>query len=287
MEGSIMKLFLSAALLLLSLRLGSAQSVVIEATGTASMGDTKSRKETMDEAKTNAKRNAIENASTYIRSETTVKNFMTEKDLVEAFSQAVVTVLEEVKGEWFQDSLMGESFKIVLKVEVTPKEMEKIPEKTEMIDSPTAPLTVKLWIDRDKASFKAGEKINLFIKGNKPFFARIVYVQNDGSLVQILPNPLNKDNYFNGGAIYSLPSDKDSYELVVEPPFGEEKIIVYAGTAPLGDVNLADAGSVYAVDDNLNDTGSKSRGIKIKKKEGQSKAAAEFFETNLIIKTTE
>jgi len=249
------------------------------------MGDTKSKKETMDEAKANAKRNASENASTFISSETTVRDYVTEKDLLEAFSQAVVKVLEELKGEWFKDEMMGESYKITLKVEVTPKEIASKPGKGDMIDSPTAPLTVKLWTDKNQTEFKAGEKISLFMKGNKPFFARVVYVQNDGTQVQILPNPFRKDNYFNGGTVYALPSGTDKYELTVNPPFGAEKIVVYASTAELGDVKVENADALYVIGEKPEDTGVKTRGIKITKKEGKNSKTAEFVEQVLEIKT--
>jgi len=280
-----MRKFLFIYLMLAISALFCAQSVVVEATGTASMGDTKSRKETIDEAKANAKRNASENAMTFISSETTVKDFVLEKDLVDAFSQALVKVLEEVKGEWIKDDTMGESYKITLKVEVTPKEFKEIPKKGEMIDSPTAPLKVKLWTDKNQTEFKAGEEISLMLKGNKPFFARVVYVQADGTIVQILPNPFRKDNYFEGGTVYNLPSGKDQYELTINPPFGEEKIIVYSSTAELGDVKLENAETVYAVKDNLEDTGVKSRGIKITKKDGKNSKPAEFDQVELKIRT--
>ncbi len=280
-----MKNYISITLFILVTGLFAAQSVIIEATGTASMGDTKSKKETMDEAKANAKRNASENASTFISSETTVRDYVTEKDLLEAFSQAVVKVLEELKGEWFKDEMMGESYKITLKVEVTPKEIASKPGKGDMIDSPTAPLTVKLWTDKNQTEFKAGEKISLFMKGNKPFFARVVYVQNDGTQVQILPNPFRKDNYFNGGTVYALPSGTDKYELTVNPPFGAEKIVVYASTAELGDVKVENADALYVIGEKPEDTGVKTRGIKITKKEGKNSKTAEFVEQVLEIKT--
>lgn len=280
-----MKNYIFIALLVLITGLFAAQSIIIEAEGIASMGDTKSKKETMDEAKKNAIRNASENAGTFITSETTVRDYVTEKDLVEAFSQAVIKVLAEVKGEWFKDEMMGESYKITLKVEVTPKEIASKPEKGDMADSPTAPLTVKLWTDKNQTEFKAGEKINLFMKGNKPFFARVVYVQNDGTQVQILPNPYRTDNYFYGGTVYTLPSGTDKYELTVNPPFGSEKIIVYASTTELGDVKVENADALYVISEKPEDTGVKTRGIKITKKEGKSSKAAEFDEQVLEIKT--
>jgi len=261
------------------------QSVVIEVSGTSSMGDSKSRRETIDEAKAIALKTASENASTFISSETTIRDYITEKDIVEAFSQAVIRVLEEIQGEWFKDDLMGDSYKITLKVEVTPKEISAKPEKGEMINSPAAPLTINLWADNNTSVFKSGEKIKLHLKGNKPFFARVVYIQSDGTQVQILPNPYRNENYFNGGTVYTLPSGKDGYELEVGPPFGDEKIIVYASTEELGDIKLDDAGAVFLIAEKPEDTGVLSRGIKINKKESKTTQAAEFFEQVLLIKT--
>ena len=263
----------------------AAQSVIVEATGSASMGDTKSKKETADEAKANAIRNASENAGTYISSETKVRDYVMESDLVDAYSKADVKILDE-KGEWFKDESLGDSYRLTITAEVTPKEFKEKPGKNGMSDDPNAPLSVKLWTDKNKTDYKEGEKISLFMKGNKPYFARVVYVQNDGTQVQILPNPYRKDNYFEGGTVYTLPSGKDKYELTVSPPFGEEKIIVYASTAELGEVSVENANAVYVVNDKPEDTGVKTRGVKITKKDKGSNKAAEFFESEVGIRTS-
>jgi hypothetical protein len=268
----------------------SAQSIIIEAEGIASMGDDKSRKETISEAKTNAKRNAAENAGTYIKSETTVKDYVTESDLLESYSQAVVKILETISGDWINDKVMGDSYKIIVKVEVIPKTIEASKQKSKknIIDDPSAPLAVNVWTDKEINKYKKNEKIKIYLKGNKPFFAKVVYKQADGTLVQLLPNPHRKDNYFNGGTVYVLPSGKDTFDMTVSPPFGNEKIIVYASTYELGVGNLKNADSVFLIEDNIKDTGIKTRGITIKKKSKKSKnAASEFYEGEIEISTKE
>ncbi|MGD9899496.1 MAG: DUF4384 domain-containing protein [Calditrichaceae bacterium] len=279
-----MKNLICISLLFITTGLFAAQSVIVQAVGTASMGDTKSKKETMDEAKANALRNAGENAGIYISSETKIKNYIMESDLVEAFSKADVKILSET-GEWFRDESLGDSYRLTIMAEVTPKEMKEKPGRNDMSDDPNALLKVRLWTEKNQMEFKAGEKIALFIKGNKPFFARVVYFQVDGTQVQLLPNPFRKDNYFNGGTVYNLPSGTDGYELTVEPPFGAEKIVLYASTGELGDLKVEDAGAVYTVGEKPEDTGIKTRGIKITKKEGKSTQAAEFDEQVLEIRT--
>jgi hypothetical protein len=280
-----MKKYVYISICILSSSLFAAQSVIVAAIGTASMGDTKSKKETMAEAKANALRNASENAGTFIASETKIKNYMVESDLVEAFSKADVKILSET-GEWFKDESLGDSYKLTIQAEVTPKDMPQKPGTSDMSEDPNAPLKIKMWADKNRTEFKAGETITLFMKGNKPFFARVVYVQNDGTQIQILPNPFRNDNYFFGGTVYTLPSGKDDYELTVEPPFGSEKIVVYASTGELGDINVKEAGAVFTVGERPEDTGIKTRGIKIVKKEGRTAQAAEFDEQVLEITTS-
>ena len=64
------------------------QSTVTEAEGYSCMGDEKSRKQTEQAAMIDAKKNAAEYTSTYIKSETQVKDFALQKDIVAAYSNA-------------------------------------------------------------------------------------------------------------------------------------------------------------------------------------------------------
>ncbi|MCX7990576.1 MAG: DUF4384 domain-containing protein, partial [Proteobacteria bacterium] len=147
------------------------------------------------------------------------------------------------------------------------------------LDDPSLPLKVKVWTE--KGEFKKGEKIKIYFKGNKPFYARIVYKQADGNLIQILPNPYREDNYFQGGVVYEIPSGPDRFELEVTPPFGEENIIIYASTSQLGGIELERAESVYLV--KSKDIGEKTRGIKIV---GKGKdLLKDFFEEKLKLNT--
>ncbi|MGD9679215.1 MAG: DUF4384 domain-containing protein [Vulcanibacillus sp.] len=266
----------------------SSQSVIVESEGIASMGDTKSRKETISDATNNAKKHATENAGTYLKSETVIKNYITEQDVLETYSQAIVKIIEIISGEWFKDSEMGDCYRIAIKAEVIPNfdKMENIINDSAMIDDPTAPLTIKIWTNNKDNTYRKDDKIKIYLKGNKPFYARVVYNQLDGSQVQILPNPFRKDNYFNGSTIYELPSGKDQYALEITPPYGKEDITVYASTEKLGDVKLTDTGNLYVVNENREDTKIKTRGLKIVEKNKKSGIkAAEFFETKVEITT--
>jgi hypothetical protein len=250
------------------------------------MGIDKSRKQTEQEAMADAKRNAVESMKTHVKSQTTVKDFQVEKDLIEAYAQATVRVIRELEKQWYKDPASGDCFKVRIQAEVVPEEraMAKIAGGKEAMADPSAPLNVRVWTDRKE--FRQGEKIKIYLQGNKPFYARVLYKDAGGNLLQLLPNVHRRENYFNGGVIYALPAGDDRFELEVSPPFGEENILVYAGTAPLGDLSLQESGGIYQVRTRGADVGIRTRGLKIAEKPaGSSSSAAEFVEVSERLKT--
>ncbi len=270
------------------------QSTITEAEGSACMGDDKSRKQTEDTALTDAKKNAVEFASTYIKTETEVKNFTLEKDLLSAYAHAEVRLLQEPTKQWYKDPNSGDCLKMKIKAEVIPDSaaMQKMAaQSSTVVDDPSAPLTVKIWTD--KKEYKEGDKVKVYIKGNRPFYARVIYKDASGQMVQILPNPYRTDNYFNGGAMYEVPTGKDKFELEVSPPFGEENVIIYASSSPLGEIDTEAQGGVYEVKTQARDLGIKTRGITLmgKSESGPSSAvskpaASEFFEDKVVVNTS-
>ena len=264
----------------------ASQSTITEAEGYACMGEDRSRRQTELAALEAAKRNAIEFASTYMTSETHIKDFELEKDLVSAYANATVKVIEELEKGWYTDPNAGDCFRIKIKVEVIPdkKAMDKVSKRKDVADDPSAPLHVRLWTD--KKEYERGDRMRIYIKGNKPFYARVIYKDAAGEMVQILPNPYRNENYFQGGVIYEIPSGNDRFDLEISPPFGEENITVYASTSPLGDIDLHTQGGVYFIKTKANDIGARTRGIKLTgKSTGKSGYASEFYEDKAEVKT--
>ncbi len=273
-------------LVCLSSPLYAAQSTLVDVEGKACMGDDKSRKQTEQAAMTDAKRSAAERAVTYLSSETQVKDLAVEKDLIAAYANAAVQVVQELEKGWYQDAVAGECYRMKIKAEVVPDEkaMTKAAQVKDFTDDPAAPLKVKLWTD--KQEYKQGEKIKIYLKGNKPFHARIIYRDTAGNLLQLLPNPYRSETYFNGGIIYEIPSGNDRFDLEVSPPFGQESISLYTSTAPLGDISLAARGEVYRVMTNSKDVSRLTRGVKVQEQSGGRKdLPSEFSEEVLSIKT--
>ncbi len=277
-------IFFLIVFLCLAAPLYAAQSTIKIAEGSACMGDDKTRKQTESAAMADAKRIAIESVQTYMSSATEVKDFELQKDLVSAYANAKVEVIESLEKGWYKDPAQGYCYKVKIKADVIPDEkaMKKAPDTA--LDDPTLPLNVKVW--SDKEDYREGEKMKIYLKGNKPFFARVIYRDAAKKDLQLLPNPYRQDNYFQGGVTYAIPSGTDKFELEVNPPFGEESIIIYGSVAELGDLNLKQEGAVFAVKTKSRDIGIKTRSIKIKDASpGNVQKPAEFSEGNVIVKT--
>ena len=280
----MIKLFTSLFIsMLLVSTLYASQSTITESEGYACMGEDKSMKETERAAMTDAKDKAAKNAATYIKGETKVKDSQLVKDIIEAYNNATVVVDKELEKGWYTDPSLGRCYKVKIKVNVIPDEnaMKKI---SGVLDDPAAPLTVK--VRTDKKEYKEGDKIKIYISGNKPFYARLIYKDTTGNLIQLLPNPYRKDNYFNGGVIYEIPSGNDKFELEVNPPFGEESIMIYASVSQLGDLDLKEEGGVFQVKTKPKDIGPKTRSVKVKEvTEGKTQQASDYSEGEVVVKT--
>ena len=95
-------------------------SVILDVEGHACMGDELSRKQTRLNAITETKRKAAEMALTHIQSESKVKDFVLDSDILSAYTNAKVRIIEELDKGWFKDQYSGECYRIKLKAEVIP-----------------------------------------------------------------------------------------------------------------------------------------------------------------------
>lgn len=286
----------------------SGESMIVEDAGQSCVVEdkkpAKTDKQTILDAKTDAKRNAAARVATRIKSTTSadiveVKNtgqassaYKIAQVVQSAYVNADVKELTELKGEWFLDGDAGRCYRIDLRVEVIPKADTLEAAGSAMLEDPTLPLNVRIWTDRtrsgERAVYRKGEKMRFYLRGNKPFYARVIYTSADGQTLQVLPNPYRRSHYFQGGTLVVLPDGQDSFEMEVSEPFGAERVTVYASERPLGELKLQPAGSVYVVEDGKGPLANQVRGIKLVPANGQAKAetTAEFSEYAVDVITT-
>lgn len=268
-----------AVALLLSTTLHAGQSIITESDGYACMVNGKSRKDTESTAIAVARRKAAESVNSYIQTGTRIKDAMLVNSLLSAYANAQVNVLQELLGEWYTEQSLGDCYRVKLVVEVIPdvKAMARSTKKNmDVLESdPSCPLAIKVWMDKDV--YIQGDLMKIFMKANKPFYANVVYKQADNSLLQLLPNHFRRQNYFNGGVVYEIPSGEDHFNMEAVTPFGFENVTVYASTSPTGSLDVTPAGRFFPIVNKRSDISRATRSVMFARK-GTGQMVAEFAE---------
>ena len=250
--------------------------------GYAFLSENMTLAETRKAAFINAKRQALEMTSTFIKSKTTVQDLEIVGDRIDSTSEGAVTIIEQ-KDLGVENNTR---YHVWIKAEV--EYAIKLPEKSIVPgnNNQTAPLTVKVWTS--KKQYNDGEKIEIFIKGNVDFYARVVDILPDGNIIQLLPNKYRRDSLFHAGVEYKIPDKNDQYELTVTPPYGVDKIVVYASAVPLGPVPMESVDSgLHRYKGTKQSLALKTRGIEITPMDNKNNLIADFYETTCIITTAE
>jgi hypothetical protein len=259
------------------------RSNIVEVDGYVQLSEEKSIRDIRLEAFANARRQALENAETRIKSQTTVENYQLEYDLIESGAEGVVKVLEQKDFGIENNS----RYHVWIKAEVTyvlkpPRE----PSKKKVLMSPAAPLTVKVWTD--KKSYNSSEYITIYMEGNRDFYARIVNISSDGKVIQLLPNAYRQTHQFLGGQRYQIPGSGDRFSLQVTPPFGQERIVVYASETPMGDIPMKSlGGGLKEYQGSNEDLGFRVRSIQPVARPGGSMTSGStgFYEASWVVET--
>ncbi|MGD8367981.1 MAG: DUF4384 domain-containing protein [Desulfobacterales bacterium] len=261
------------------------RSCIQSVDGYAYLSEDKTLSEIRAAAFANAKRQAVENARTFIQSKTQVENFELKSDKITATTEGAVTVLEQ-KDFGIEDN---HRYHVWIKAEV---EYKLRPSGGPSGDDAAAagPLTVGVWTS--KKTYRDGEAIEILLKGNRDFYARIVDVTASGEIIQLLPNAYRSINRFDAGKVYKIPDAGDHFTLKVSPPYGKDQIVVYASEAPLGRVDMESAGQGLGMYRGSRESlGIRTRGISVAgsavgSDSGQAApAGAEFYEASWTLQT--
>ncbi|MBN1603319.1 MAG: DUF4384 domain-containing protein [Chitinispirillaceae bacterium] len=277
----IIVVFMTRSIFAQAEEVGDRNSTIVEADGYAFLSGDKTINELREEALQNAKRSALEMGETHVRSYTKVENFQLEYDIVVSEAEGKVQILEQKDHGVTAD----QRYHVWIKAEVTfILRSASDRDKSNIINHSYLPLHVIL--KTDKKEYCDRDQIQISIVGNKDFYARIVYETAVGELLQLFPNQHRQDALIKGGQKVNIPDDTDTFVLeAIGPPYGKEKIILYASTADLGDVDLDEYGSdFFKIKEDVTTVSKLTRGIKIvEEKKSEQFQGEEFFQTECDI----
>ncbi len=80
----------------------------------------------------------------------------------------------------------------------------------------------------DQQIFVDHDVISFFINLDKAAYLYAFYQDATGQLFQIMPGPALIDNYFEPGFYIPFPPPNAAFQFVVQAPFGEEQLWVFA-----------------------------------------------------------
>ncbi|MEE8399285.1 MAG: DUF4384 domain-containing protein [Desulfobacterales bacterium] len=230
----------------------------------------------------NAKRQALEMAKTHIKTKTKVEDFEVKYDLIWSEAEGAVSVIEQ-KDHGVEDNAR---YHVWIKAEVEYGLRSKAASDPSQNMDPGLPLKVKVWTSKKK--YKKDDSIEISIQGNRDFYARVVDIAADGTIIQLLPNAYRKDSFFRAGVLYKIPDGNDRFDLKVTPPFGEDNIVVYASEVPLGEVTTEPIGRGLARYRGTQESlASTTRGISVVPTGKQGSSSAEFYEATWTVSTGE
>jgi len=259
------------------------RSAIVEADGYAFFSEDKTIRQLREEAIANAKRVALEQAQTYVKSFTQVENFVLRYDLVQSEAEGYLRILQS-KDYGVQPDYRYRYW-IKAEIEYALKESEAETKPASLFQNANTPLTVQVWTE--KAAYTEGEEMHVFLEANKNFYARVIYVDSQGNIVQLLPNLYRSTNHFMGSKIYQIPdpAQGDQFQLRVKSPFGPEEIIVYASTTSQDSLPLDEAGDgLYRYRGSKQELNMKARGIKVVESQNSIRAA-EFYQATWNVLT--
>jgi len=266
------------------------RSSIHEVDGYAYLSETMTLGQVRNAAIATAKRQAVERAKTYIESNTTVENFEVTQDRIKGKSYGTVTILEMKDLGVVDNTRYHVWIKAEVEYGIKPVDMPDTGSPSDQLTAthldPQAPLTVRVWTT--KKAYQEGEHIVVYMQGNRDFYARIVDITSDGDIMQLLPNDYRQQDRFEAGRIYQIPGESDRFDLKVTPPFGEDRIVVYASEVPLGNVAMNSAGAgLGAFGGTRESLGIRTRGISVTAagEQGPSLSGAAFYESTWKLST--
>lgn len=228
-------------------------SAIVEVEGVVMLDENLTIKTIREMAYMQARRKAARSALTHVKSYTKMENFQVTQDLVESYAEARIRVLDDK-----DIGIQNNRYKVWIRAEVRYDERAKPPALPKVLPAKTKPnpklgtpanskgklkepLTVRVWTA--KREFRKGDKVEIFVTGNRDFYGQLFYEDVNGNIVRLLPNDFRRKHFFKAGETYKVPDEEDRFELTVTPPFGAERLTVYASTKPTADVGGKDVGN--------------------------------------------
>lgn len=198
-----------------------------------------------------AQEQAVRGHRVFVKSESKVKNFRLEEDIIHTASSAMLNNIQIKKEE-----KKGQEICVTISATISPVSMDEMirqrvnaKEISEIAQSPLVAQSefgVRVWTNNangSTGSFAEGDRLIVYVETDRDAYLKLDYFQADGTVVHMVPNKLRGQVLIKAHQVYSFGSDKDPEQFTIQPPFGAETIKAIFSTSPF-DRELNEAADV-------------------------------------------
>ena len=101
------------------------------------------------------------------------------------------------------------------------------------LENPAYPFAFEFGFTDNKATFKAGDRIEFHAKADRDGYLTIVDLGTDGKVIVIYPNELDRDNRVKAGQTVSVPTSAMKTEFQAQDPAGRGIVRAFLTDRPL------------------------------------------------------
>jgi len=88
--------------------------------------------------------------------------------------------------------------------------------------------------------YRAGEKVQFLMQVARPLYVYLYGINAKNEVSLLYPGPGQPEAPLPSGRIHTVPAERDSWEIVVEPPFGTDVVKLFASERPLPVPTISD-----------------------------------------------
>lgn len=88
--------------------------------------------------------------------------------------------------------------------------------------------------------YRAGERVQFLIQVAKPLYVYLYGINSKNEVSLLYPGPGQQPAPLARGQVHTVPGDRDSWEIVVEPPYGTDVVKLFASERPLAVPTISD-----------------------------------------------
>ncbi len=97
--------------------------------------------------------------------------------------------------------------------------------------------------------YRAGEKLQFLIQVARPLYIYLFAINTKNEVNRLYPGPKQQQASLAPGKVHTVPAEHDSWEIVVEPPFGTDVVKLFAVEKPVMLPELSDKAPIKSFAD--------------------------------------